>query len=43
MLGTSHTSNETYSTFDAPEEVNLVKFSRKPNQESYRPSVLSNS
>lgn len=43
MLGTSHTSNETYSSYEAKidDSVNS-KFSKKTVAESYRPNALSN-
>lgn len=43
MMGTSHTSNETYSSYEAKidDSVNS-KFSKKTVAESYRPSGLSN-
>ena len=42
MLGTSHTSNETYSTFDRKEETVSSNKTIKKNSESLRPSVLAN-
>jgi hypothetical protein len=43
MLGTSHTSNETYSSYDARiDDSANSKFSKKSNTEHYRPSGLPN-
>jgi hypothetical protein len=43
MLGTSHTSNETYSSYEARiDDSANSKFSKKSKAESYRPSALSN-
>jgi hypothetical protein len=43
MMGTSHTSNETYSSYDTRiDESTNSKFSKKSIAESYRPSALSN-